>query len=177
MENSKQLFLVKEAGEKLNVTAETLRHYDRIGLVKPTRKENGYRYYTSEQILIISIIKRLQSLGFTLDEVRKMFDLNDLNEVVLNLKRASEKCDEKLKELKDTKIIIEKALAQYSSQVESEKESDFEILDYDDRQILLSQNLTKVNLETLYNYQHNYKVELGKDFSKFHFNDQAGIYI
>ena len=60
---------------------------------------------------------------------------------------------------------------------ESEKESDFEILDYDDRQILLSQNLTKLNLETLYNYQHNYKVELGKDFSKFHFKDQAGIYI
>ena len=28
-----------------------------------------------------------------------------------------------------------------------------------------------------YNYQHNYKVELGKDFYKFHFKDQVGIYI
>ena len=34
-------FSVSEAAKTVNVTAETLRHYDRIGLVKPSRKMNG----------------------------------------------------------------------------------------------------------------------------------------
>ena len=41
---------------------------------------------------------------------------------------------------------------------------------------MLSKNLNEVNLETLYDYQRNYKKELGEEFKKFTFKDQAVIY-
>ena len=47
--NMKTLYTIGEAAEKVGVTSETLRHYDRINLVKPsvTDKQTSYRYYTN----------------------------------------------------------------------------------------------------------------------------------
>lgn len=44
----KKYFSVGEAAKTVHTTTETLRHYDRIGLVKPSRKDEwtNYRYYT-----------------------------------------------------------------------------------------------------------------------------------
>lgn len=44
----KQYFTIGEAAKAVRTTAETLRHYDRIGLVKPSRTDEwtNYRYYT-----------------------------------------------------------------------------------------------------------------------------------
>ena len=44
----KQYFSVGEAAKAAGTTSETLRHYDRIGLVKPSKKDEwtNYRYYT-----------------------------------------------------------------------------------------------------------------------------------
>ena len=41
-------FSVGEAAKLVNTTSETLRHYDRIGLVKPSKRDEwtNYRYYT-----------------------------------------------------------------------------------------------------------------------------------
>ena len=44
----KKYFSIGEAAKAAHTTAETLRHYDRIGLVKPSKKDGWtqYRYYT-----------------------------------------------------------------------------------------------------------------------------------
>ena len=43
----KKYFSVGEAAKAVHTTSETLRHYDRIGLVKPSKKDEwtNYRYY------------------------------------------------------------------------------------------------------------------------------------
>ena len=48
----KKYFSVGEAAKAVRVTSETLRHYDRIGLVKPSKKDEWthYRYYTEEDL-------------------------------------------------------------------------------------------------------------------------------
>ena len=40
----KKFFSIGEAAKAVNMTAETLRHYDRIGLVKPSKKDASTKY-------------------------------------------------------------------------------------------------------------------------------------
>ena len=45
---------IGEAAQRLGVSVRTLRHYDEIGLVKPTETgENGYRYYDREALALL----------------------------------------------------------------------------------------------------------------------------
>lgn len=60
---------------KINkVTIKTLRHYDDIGLLKPAHidVENGYRYYSSEQLPKMHRIISLRQMGFSLEEIISM---------------------------------------------------------------------------------------------------------
>ena len=52
-------------------TKETLRHYDRIGLLSPAiRAQNGYRFYSVAQFADFSLISALQSTGLSLAEIQ-----------------------------------------------------------------------------------------------------------
>lgn len=68
----KELYSVGQTARLLGVTVKTLRYYEAIGLVLPAyiNSETGYRYYASRQFQRIDRIKYLQSLGFSLDEIR-----------------------------------------------------------------------------------------------------------
>lgn len=44
---------IKEVQEKLDISSYTLRYYEKMGLVKPYRDENGYRNYSDNDIKIL----------------------------------------------------------------------------------------------------------------------------
>ena len=55
-------------------STKTLRHYDNIGLLHPTRYngETGYRYYESQQLFDMLLIQKLKNYGFSLHEIKKL---------------------------------------------------------------------------------------------------------
>lgn len=60
---------------------ETIRFYERIGLLPPpARSESGYRRYTLEHLKRLTFIRRARDVGFTLDEVRRLLRLADRRE-------------------------------------------------------------------------------------------------
>ena len=60
------------------VNVETIRYYQRIGLVgEPHKPPQGYRRYPASIIDRIQFIKRAQDLGFTLKEITQLLSLND----------------------------------------------------------------------------------------------------
>ena len=62
------------------VNVETIRYYQRIGLVdKPLKPSQGYRRYPAAIIDRIQLIKRAQELGFTLNEITELLSLDDGN--------------------------------------------------------------------------------------------------
>ncbi|HEX2952492.1 MAG TPA: MerR family transcriptional regulator [Bacillota bacterium] len=63
--------LAKVAG--LNI--ETLRYYEKVGLISPQRLENGYRVYAEDAVARLGFIKRAKEAGFTLEEIRKTLSL------------------------------------------------------------------------------------------------------
>ncbi|MEO3853941.1 HEAT repeat domain-containing protein [Acrocarpospora sp. B8E8] len=84
--------LIGEVARRAGVSARMLRHYDSLGLVRPTgRSDAGYREYSSEDIRRIFHIESLRSLGLSLREVRRAFDDPDFtpSELVEDLIRQT----------------------------------------------------------------------------------------
>ena len=69
-------YYIGEVSSLLDISTQTLRYYDKIGLVRPAKvnEQNGYRQYTYDQIHYIERIKYLQNLGLPLTEIRMALD-------------------------------------------------------------------------------------------------------
>ena len=62
------------------VNVETIRYYQRIGLVdEPNKPPQGYRHYPASIVDRIRFIKRAQDLGFPLNEITELLSLDDGN--------------------------------------------------------------------------------------------------
>lgn len=72
----KDVFRIGELAGRIGVQPETIRYYERIGLLpKPERSRTGYRIYDSRHVECVDLIKRIQGLGFTLSEIREIIAL------------------------------------------------------------------------------------------------------
>ena len=73
-------FTVGETARICSIPADTLRYYDKIGLIHPSvMGENGYRYYKYEDFLFLNTIKYLKKLGMPLADMKKLFDRRCFN--------------------------------------------------------------------------------------------------
>ena len=83
------------------MTKETLRHYDRIGLVCPTFKneQTKYRYYTKADIVRLNTVYALQQMDLSLEEIKEALSYNDLEKIILFLNKAEQKAEKKIHSL------------------------------------------------------------------------------
>ncbi len=80
-------YSTKEFCSFCNVGRETLRHYERLGFLKPKfDPENHYRSYDEWDASIIADIKRYQSIGFSLSEIRSLLSGHDLPQLTAAIK-------------------------------------------------------------------------------------------
>lgn len=64
-----------EVAEQAGVNVQTLRYYERRGLItSPQRTPGGHRAYPPDTVTLIGVIKAAQRLGFTLEEVADLLD-------------------------------------------------------------------------------------------------------
>jgi MerR family transcriptional regulator, copper efflux regulator len=69
---------IGDVASATGVSADTLRFYERRGLVRPAgRRASGYREYTEETVRLVRFIRQAQSLGFTLAEVEELVRLRE----------------------------------------------------------------------------------------------------
>ncbi|SCG84334.1 hypothetical protein DW1_2774 [Proteiniborus sp. DW1] len=67
--------LIKEFSDKYNISTDTIRFYEKIGIIHPKRLENGYRLFDEECERIIQLIIVLKQLDFSLDEIKFLLSL------------------------------------------------------------------------------------------------------
>lgn len=64
-----------EVAAAAGVNVQTLRYYERRGLLKePARTSGGHRLYPAESVAVLQVIKASQRLGFTLEEVAELVE-------------------------------------------------------------------------------------------------------
>lgn len=71
------LYVISVAAELTGLHAQTLRQYDRLGLVSPGRTPGGGRRYSRRDIAMLREVVRLSSLGLGLEGVRAVLELED----------------------------------------------------------------------------------------------------
>ncbi len=176
----KKYFSVGEAAKAAHTTSETLRHYDRIGLVKPSKKDEwtNYRYYTQQDIVRLNTVRALQLMDLPLQEIKKVLEYDDLEKIVDFLAQAEKKADEKIAALQYSKSKIQLAKADYERKLRGRKNLNGTVLkDLPERVILLSDTLEMPTLDNLWNYlSHFYNKVTPALKEQFSFEDLAGIY-
>lgn len=71
-----ETFTVGKLAKKAGVHVETLRFYERRGLMpEPVRTASGYRQYSAKDVKRLRFIKHAQELGFSLKEIRELLHL------------------------------------------------------------------------------------------------------
>lgn len=97
-ESTRAVFVISVAAELAGMHPQTLRIYERKGLLEPFRTPGGTRRYSREDIERLQLIQELTSQGLNLEGVRRVLALQEENRT---LKRRLDKLRDKLDDLED----------------------------------------------------------------------------
>ena len=105
-------FTIGRLARQAGVNIETVRYYERIGLLRePERSESGYRQYSKEYLQQLKFVKNAQKLGFSLKQIKELLSLKVVPgySCVDVKKKAEQKIEEieaKITELKRIKTAL-----------------------------------------------------------------------
>ena len=95
-------FSIGEMSKLHNISVQTLRYYEKLGLLKPAyiNEETGYRYYSIEQFIILDLIKHCKLMGLSLDEITNLMRTEITPSTLVSiLEKQRQALDEKINEL------------------------------------------------------------------------------
>jgi DNA-binding transcriptional MerR regulator len=69
---------IGEVAERTGLSLRTIRHYEQMGLVRPSaRTSGGFRLYTDADVARLLLVKRMKPLEFSLDEIQRLLAVLD----------------------------------------------------------------------------------------------------
>lgn len=121
---------IGSAADESGLPARTIRYYEDIGLLNPSRAENGYRDYSEADVHKLRFLQRSRSLGFTIEECRSLLSLyENTGRASADVKAIAEHrieiIDCKIGELKS----LRKTLSHLASTCHGDEKPDCPILD------------------------------------------------
>lgn len=139
--NNNGLLSIGELANACKVSHKTLRYYDDIGILKPSKvnQENGYRYYSKWQISRIMMIKELQSLGISLIEIKRCLEKQDNDSLLIDLTKILES---KESDIKNQMLILNQNLKRISL-LKGQYEKIKKILEIEKEQKIIVKKLDK----------------------------------
>lgn len=110
--NNDSTLTIGKLAEAAHVGVETIRFYERKGLIKQPIKKGGFRYYSVDLVDRIHFIKRSQELGFTLLEAKELLDLkvkdqSKCSDILVKTESKIDEIENKIKDLKKMKKSLE----------------------------------------------------------------------
>lgn len=109
---------IKEISEKHNITPDTLRYYERVGLIPPVKRDkNGNRIYKEEDVRWIEFIKCMRSSGITIQGLIEYVNLFMQGDETIQARK--ELLEEQRKQLILKKQEIEDALNKLDKKIEN----------------------------------------------------------
>ncbi|MBQ3738799.1 MAG: MerR family transcriptional regulator [Bacteroidales bacterium] len=99
--SNKTKLKIGEFSKMMQVTVKTLRHYEQKGLLLPDEVDEwtGYRYYSIDQMQTLQAIRDLQRLGFSLDEIKELFEDDSHTPSIRQMDEKIKETERQLKQL------------------------------------------------------------------------------
>lgn len=103
----KEKYLVNEIAKYFGVTNDTIRYYDKLGIISPKKdKNNNYRYYDRGDIICFSYVFELKNINLPLKQINTMLNDSSLEHAAGVIEDHEKIIDAKIKELQQLKSVI-----------------------------------------------------------------------
>ena len=83
------MYTILQASELTGVSRDMIRHYEKIGLIRAERMENGYRAYSDAHLYRLVMIRYLSNLGIGLKRIKTALYENDVSGLIDGLREES----------------------------------------------------------------------------------------
>lgn len=170
----KKFYSIGETAKLAGMTIETLRHYDRIGLLKPAKvdRQSGYRLYTDEELIYLEVIGFYRKNNMSLTEIKHIFQ-QDFTHITTFLEQTENKIDEEINRLHKTKHQISNLHKQLKKNT-IPIFADFHVQPLPTRTIVLADHLQEASLENFRKLHDELYEKLGEGAREhFQFDDSA----
>ena len=107
-----KFFKIKQASELTGINLETIRYYEKQGLIKPIlREQNGYRVFDENQLEQLRFIKTCRNIGLSLSNIKTLLQLQQTpnkqcNEINALAEQHLAYLDEQITELQQVKTFL-----------------------------------------------------------------------
>lgn len=125
------MYLIKETARLSGVSVRTLHHYDRIGLLCPQKAENGYRYYSEEDMETLQQILFYKYLGFALKDIQQLMQGEETDQLE-RLTNQLELLEKEQKRLSTLMTTIKKTIQTKKGMLHMTTEEKFRGFTYED---------------------------------------------
>lgn len=102
----KDYYKINEISKLYGIGVDSLRYYEKLGILKPKRDMNDYRLYSLKDIYKLNIISDLRKLDFSMKQIKDYLERQSIDNTLALLKEEEEYITEQLKGLKLRKQLI-----------------------------------------------------------------------
>lgn len=122
-----ELFSIGKFSKICSVSIQALRYYDKIGILKPKfiDMETGYRFYGTNQIVIVMIIQKMAALGLSLSEIDVFLSKNDMSGIKSIFNQKRQEIKEQINEL----LYADKVLKLHIDNINMHESADFSCIE------------------------------------------------
>ena len=102
---------ISRAAREAGIGVETIRYYERMGLIAKPRSTGGYRVYPEETVRRLRFIRRAQAAGFSLEEIGELIALDSTEDRARVREMAAERLaalDARIAELDRSRAALER---------------------------------------------------------------------
>ena len=118
MEDEKFCFKIGEMANYFGVSTDTLRIYDRMGVL-PTKKDenNQYRFYNREDFIILDYIMRLRSTNMPLKDIRYLINESTIEGSLETMKRHYALLEEKIRDYENRIAVVKDYIESFTNTI------------------------------------------------------------
>lgn len=171
----KKEYSIGEICKIYNLGADSLRYYEKKGLIFPKRKPNGYRVYNLEDIWRLNIIKDLRKLDFSVEQIKEYLDNRNIKNTIELMEREVDLIKKDILPLINLKNDLENKIKLLKEINEIDEFEKINIKTIDERKIIFTEDKLIKDEEVDLAFRH---LE-GRDDSKLFLfaNKDMGVFI
>ncbi|MEG1824578.1 MAG: MerR family transcriptional regulator [Cloacibacillus sp.] len=104
-------YKISEISKLYGIGADSLRYYERLGILRPHRDDNGYRLYRLKEMYKLNIIRDLRRLDFSMSQIKEYLADQNVDNTLELLHSERRMLEERILELKNRKGLINERIA------------------------------------------------------------------
>lgn len=163
--NGIDCFTIRDLRETFGYGVDTLRYFEKKGLLHPTRGENRYRYYTNDDYWTLNLTRNLRNAGLSVEQIGEYLQHRTLDSTVETLQGALESLERSIRHLQFSAESIREQLRMIS-ELNDALTDIVTVIRYPERKVMLiRENFSTPERFNALKYQLLQKKAQGKYFS------------